>query len=358
VNDFGEPWLVRHVRGRTSGLGSTLLELLLSPPSWLFAAAVETRYALYRAGVLTRHRVPCPVLSVGNLTVGGTGKTPLVEWVVREVRLLGRNPAVLTRGYGAREDEVPDGLAALLQNLPNLRCVRDADRVRGALTAIETHFADTVVLDDGFQHHRLDRQLDLVTVDATDPFGGGHCLPRGLLREPVRALRRSRGVVLTRTDQVSRRDLVAIRKRVRRAAPRTVVGETVHEPRSLRSVGNACRREPAWLSGRSVYLACGIGNPKAFESTVARLGGRVVGRARFRDHHRYGEADLRMIGETAARAGADAVVTTQKDAVKWNGFPADGPPAFALDVGIRFIEGEEEVGGLLRDALRGTAKAG
>ncbi len=352
VREFREPYPVRLVRGELNGVLPTLLRLLLAPPSWLFASAAEVRSALYGTGVFTRHRVPCPVVSVGNLTVGGTGKTPLVEWVVREVRILGLNPVVLSRGYGASPDEVPDELAALSQNLPDLHFVRDADRVRGALEAIEKRCAEVVVLDDGFQHLRLARELDLVTVDATAPFGGGHCLPRGTLREPIRALRRAGGVVITRADQVEQKVLARITRRVARAAPRAVVSTAVHWPAFLRPLGGGQDVEPRWLDGRPVFTVAGIGNPRAFETTVEQLGARVVARARFADHHAYTGDDLAEIRRAADRAGAEAVIPTQKDAVKWDHAPLSDPPAYYLGIRLAMTSGGNEVRSLLRSALR------
>jgi tetraacyldisaccharide 4'-kinase len=352
VHAIREPYHVRLVRGELRGTLPSLLRLLLAPPSWLFAAAAETRHALYRVGVFTRHRVPCPVVRVGNLTVGGTGKTPLVEWVVSEIRLLGLNPVVLSRGYGAAENEVPDELATLSQNLPDVHSVRDADRVRGALLAIEKHCAEVVVLDDGFQHHRLARQLDLVTVDATAPFGGGHCLPRGTLREPVRALRRAGGVVVTRSDQVSPERLESAARRIRRAAPRAELATAVHRPAFLRPLTGGEDLAPGWLEGRPVLAAAGIGNPAAFERTLDALGARVVSTARFPDHHAYRDEDLGDIARAAEQAGAEAVVTTQKDAVKWPA-AADGcPPAYSLGIRLKVTSGADGLRNLLRSALR------
>jgi tetraacyldisaccharide 4'-kinase len=268
-----------------------------------------------------------------------------------ELRVRGWRPVVLSRGYGAREDEVPDELALLAESLPGFRAVRDPDRVRGALTAIEVHCADALVLDDGFQHHRLARQLDLVAVDATAPFGGGHCLPRGTLREPVRALRRADVVVVTRSDQVPREFLDRVLRRVRRAAPRAAVATAVHRPEVLQDVPGSAERPLAWLRGHRVFAVSGIGNPAAFERTLADLGAVVVGGERYTDHHHYGPGDLAGISRRAAAAAAEAVVTTHKDAVKWKTWPSPGPPALCLTVRIAFTSGEEEVRARLRHAL-------
>jgi tetraacyldisaccharide 4'-kinase len=354
VAPFRERFHVRLVRGELRGILPSLLRLLLAPPSWLFAGAAQGRSLLYQLGIFTRHRVPCPVVSVGNLSVGGTGKTPMVEWVVRELTLMGYRPAILSRGYGASGDEVPDELAVLAENLPDVRLVRDPDRVRGALTAIERHRADSVVLDDGFQHHRIDREIDLVTVDATNPFGGGHCLPRGMLREPLRALRRAEAVVLTRSDQVERRRAERILGKLGRSAPRAVLATAVHEPRSLRPLGGGGELPARWLQGRKVMAVSGIGNPGAFERTLLALGANLVERARFVDHQRYDGRLLEELGRAGSAAGAEAVVTTQKDAVKWGRGPIEGPPAFVLGVRIVFRRGEDGVRERIRDALRGS----
>ncbi len=358
MRELREPYAVRLVRGDLTGVVPALLRLLLAPPSWVFAAAAEVRVALFRIGVFTSHRVPCPVVSVGNLTVGGTGKTPLVEWVVREIRLFGLNPVVLSRGYRAAPGETPDEIRTLAENLSSFRYVVDPDRVRGALTAIERHYAEALVLDDGFQHLRLARQLDLVTVDATAPFGGGHCLPRGMLREPVRGLRRAHAVILTRTDQVPPDRLVRIRNRLRRVAPRAVVCTSVHRPRGLHALGGEETEDLRWLEGRRVYLACAIGNPWSFETTVRRLGAVVAGCARLPDHHPFGEEETEAILAAAREAGAEAVITTQKDAARWNGKAAGGPPLYWLGIGLEILSGREELRGLIRSALKGGSKAG
>ncbi|MEN8151857.1 MAG: tetraacyldisaccharide 4'-kinase, partial [Planctomycetota bacterium] len=249
-------------------------------------------------------------------------------------------------------DETPDELAALAENLPDLLFVRDPDRVRGALTAIETHLADALVLDDGFQHVRLARDVDLVTVDATSPFGGNHCLPGGALREPVRALRRAHGVILTRSDQVDEAVRAETLLRIRRAAPRAAVATTTHAPADLRPVGGGVARSLSWLDGRKVYAVSGIGNPGAFEETLRSLGAELAGTARHADHQRYDRSLLGDISSRAEAAGAEAVVTTQKDAVKWVDRPESSMPALALHVGIGFTSGEAEIRSLLRDALR------
>jgi tetraacyldisaccharide 4'-kinase len=262
---------------------------------------------------------------------------------------------VVSRGYRTPEGEVPDELAALARDLPDLRWVRDPDRVRGALTAIEKHLADAVVLDDAFQHHRIRRQLDLLAVDATNPFGGGHCLPRGLLREPVREVRRAGAVVVTRSDQVPAATVEALLRRLRRLAPRAALATAVHAPARLTELRSGEERPTDWLRDRAVLPVSGLGNPAAFERTLADLGARLAGALRFPDHHEYPESDLARVRTLAGENGVEAVVTTAKDAVKWGDWPDAGPPALVLEVRVRFASGEEEVRDRLRVALRGSS---
>jgi tetraacyldisaccharide 4'-kinase len=353
VPDHCEPFPVRFVRGDARGPAPAALRLALTPFSWLFAIAAEVRGSLYQSGVFTVYRVPCPVISVGNLTVGGTGKTPVVEWLVRESRLLGKHPVVLSRGYGAKANGVPDELAALARSIEDLAFVSDPDRVRGALEAIEKHRAEVLILDDGFQHHRLGRDLDVVTVDATLPFGGGYCLPRGMLREPVRALRRSDVVVVTRSDLVSATDLRPILERVRRAAPKAILAEAVHRPSFVRSLTDLSERDPDTLAGKAVFAACGIGNPAAFEGTLTALGARIVGRRRFADHHAYQSGEIESLRREAGAAGADILITTLKDAVKWPPLEGPGPEPAVLGVRVEFTRGADRVRDRLRSALKG-----
>ncbi|MCU0725617.1 MAG: tetraacyldisaccharide 4'-kinase, partial [Planctomycetes bacterium] len=232
----------------------------------------------------------------------------------------------------------------------------DPDRVRGALEAIERHCAEALVLDDGFQHLRLARQLDMVAVDATAPFGGGHCLPRGTLREPPRGLRRAQVVVVTRSDQVPPEWLDRVSRRVRRLAPRATVAFAVHRPCDLEDIATGALRPASWLTGRGVVAVSGIGNPAAFERTLAGLGARVLFAERFPDHHHHDPATLGEIGRKASAAGAEAIVTTGKDAVKWPVCPVGkgetaGLDALKLGVRIEFTEGVEEVRRRIREAL-------
>ena len=317
--------------------------------SWGYWAATGVRSALYRRGVLRTSRLPVPVISVGNLTCGGTGKTPLVQWIARYLVGCKRRVAILSRGYrgsGQTSDEsqaIQDGLAGV----PHLL---GADRVKTGERAARELGAECLILDDGFQHLRLHRDLDIVTVDALNPFGYGYLLPRGLLREPVGALRRADVVVLTRTDQCVREAVEALKEQALKIAPSLLVAEGVHRPTGIVRWADGERLEADSLAGKKVLAFCGIGNPRSFTLTLQSVGANVAGQVDFADHHCYDAADLEALRSEARRVGAEAVVATRKDAVKI-GRDADlGAPLFVMDVALEITRGLEAFEQRIRSA--------
>ncbi len=294
----------------------------LLAPAWLgYRPAVGLRNALFDCGARRARHLPVPVVSIGNLTAGGTGKTPATLLVARLLLARGARPAVLSRGYrgdGERNDE-----AQLMEGVP---VVCDPDRLRGGRRAISPQpvgsAADCLLLDDGFQHRQLHRDLDIVLIDATDPWGGGAVLPLGRLREGRSALRRAGLLWLTRADLVpsSERDrLIAELSRIGPPVLRADQG-----PGSLSELHTLERRAPADLSG-PILLVSGIGNPRAFELTALRDGLSAVASLRFPDHHRYTRADAELIRVESARLGAQ-VVMTPKDRVKLEALMTAGQP--------------------------------
>jgi tetraacyldisaccharide 4'-kinase len=276
--------------------------------------AVTLRNLLYDRGWQRIHRAPVPVVSVGNLTAGGTGKTPCVEYVARRYRQRGRRVAILSRGYGSVAGPNDEALV-LEENLPDVPHLQDADRATLAEVAVEELESEVLVLDDGFQHRRLARDLDIVLVDATDPWGGGHLLPRGLLRESPRGLRRAGAIVLTRCDQATSDERDRVRARIGRLAPGVPVAETVHRPLGLINAGGTAPLER--LRERPAAAFCGIGNPEAFRRTLLDLGASLGAFRTFPDHHAYTRADVEDLTAWAGRQATDCVVvTTQKDLVK------------------------------------------
>lgn len=325
---------------------------LLRLPSALFAGLSRLRAAGYERGWLARVAVLVPVVSVGNLTAGGTGKTPFVAALARRLGARGRRIGILSRGYGAARDAAGrenDEARWYRAHLPEVELVQDPDRVRGAEELMERG-VDLILLDDGFQHRRLARDLDLVLVDATRPWGlpppsgGGApvqaCLPRGLLREPPGALARADALVITRSDQIEPRALDALRAELERVAPGRALLCGVHRPARLRAPDGR-GLGLAELSGREVDAVSAIGNPEAFERTLARLGARVQQHRAFPDHHLYSGADLEGLG-----AGGRWLVTTEKDAVKLAGLR----PLHVLGTDFELSEGAAVLDALL-DAL-------
>lgn len=333
--------------------GRSLLESrwagLLVPFSWVYGRAASRRRArLTRARV----RLPAPVISVGNITCGGTGKTPVVEMLVR--RLLERDfrPAILSRGYGAGREGPGDEARLYALNLPGVPHYINPDRIASGRQAI-AEGAQVLVLDDGFQHARLARDLDLVLIDALNPFGGGRVLPAGLLREPLRALRCTDLIGITRNDLVSPSVRGILRGLLRDRFPGIPRIELELEPRCWDALGPGRPLEARGLSGKRVAAFAGIGNPEAFRLQVQALGLEVAAWMTFPDHHRYRAADLEGIRRRARAKGAEAVVTTQKDAVKLPSDSAQGTPWWVLRIAARVTAGEEELRRALDRALGG-----
>jgi tetraacyldisaccharide 4'-kinase len=285
------------------------------------------------------HKVGVPVISIGNLTVGGTGKTPCVEYVARLLREHDLRVAILSRGYGAEAGRNDEAMV-LEENLPDVPHLQDRDRVAIARTAIEELESEVLVLDDGFQHRRLARDLDVVLIDATDPWGGGYMLPRGGLREPVSSLRRAGMIVLTRCDAVSAAGVDRIVSAAGGEAPGVPVVKSVHAPLEL--TNGETHESVESLRGRDIGAFCGLGNPAAFRRTLTDLGANVIAFREFADHQPYSRADVDDLQRWASELPQDAVVvTTQKDWVKLRITELGGRPLWALRIGIRFIEGQD-----------------
>jgi tetraacyldisaccharide 4'-kinase len=341
------------VSGQKRGVLALLARFGLSICAAPYGIGVRLRNRFFDWGWKRVARAGVPVVSIGNLTLGGTGKTPAVEYVARFYRDLDLRVAILSRGYGSGSGGRNDEALVLEDNLPDAPHLQGADRVELARTAVEELESEVLVLDDGFQHRRLHRDLDIVLIDATEPWGHGRLFPRGLLREPKSSLRRAHVVLLSRCNQVPGDDLMTLRQQVQRLAPQAPIVESTHAPRRLVNAQGA--ESPLdELRGRPVAAFCGIGNPEAFADTLRRLGADLVHWRTFPDHHAYQRDDVAWLRNWATPLPHDScIVTTQKDLVKLRLTELAGRPLWALQIALQPTAGREALEAMLKEGIRG-----
>lgn len=363
---------------RRSGKRAGLLRCVLHGLSHVYGFIVGARVRLFAGHYFQSAAPGCPVLSVGNLTVGGTGKTPVVEMLARELQKGGRRVAILSRGYKsvprplARrlldkifKDKavfaprvVSDGTALLLDsrtagdepfmlanNLRGVAVVVDRDRVKSAAYAVEKFGADVLVLDDGLQYLRLKHSLNLVLIDSQAPFGNRFLLPRGTLREPPAHLTRATHILLTKCERVDNMDLLReIRKYNRTAA----IIQCAHRPLELRNILTGERRPLSELHGLRIGSICGIAVPESFQGALQKLGAQLELSAIYADHHRYSRREVERFVERCARRKLDAIITTEKDAVRFPRILDPLLPIYCLRVEIHILAGQEEWDAMIR----------
>ncbi len=343
-----------------------LLLGILAAFGCLFSAVVAVRYFLYRTGLLRRFPLGVQVISIGNVTAGGTGKTPVTEIFARTLAAEGRRVAILSRGYRRKEAPfwqrmftqaivpplvVSDGKRVLLDsatggdepymlasNLPGVAVVVDRDRVKAGRYAVKRLGCDTIILDDGFQYQKLKHSIEVVLVDSTNPFGNGRMLPRGILREPAKNLKRADIIFLTKC----RGDVSDVIGEIRRYNKNAEIVECNHAPRVLKDVWSREEFPLEWLKGKTCCTISAIASPKGFENSLRRLGARVVWCERYADHHRYDPSEiLYALNRTADREKADALVTTEKDAVRFPRFETSPVKCLYLRISIEILRGRE-----------------
>jgi len=335
----GRSYYLDVISGAERGLVAAALRGTLALLAKAYGKAVEWRNRSYDAGRGVRS-VDVPIISVGNITVGGTGKTLLVEDIVRQLRSLGCRAAILSRGYGGDAGD-SDEFMLLAENLPDVPHRTGAARYSCALETLRHCDVDVLVLDDGFSHRALARDLDIVTVDALCPFGYGHLVPRGLLREPPQVLRRADVVLITRSDLLSREAHAGIERRISQLAPDADIVNAFHDPHCAVNVATGHRIDHLMLRDKRAYMFCAIGNPLGFELTLGKLSIDVVGRMLFIDHHRYTRSQLHTIEGLARLARADCVLVTQKDRVKLEQIGYNWRlPIYSIDVRMGYISGQ------------------
>ncbi|PTX98907.1 tetraacyldisaccharide 4'-kinase [Opitutus sp. ER46] len=368
-----ELYTIDVILGRRAGASAALYGALLQMLSWLWSAAAQAKLWLYQNRIMRDQPLGCLVVVVGNLTAGGTGKTPVVEKFARALRDRGRRVAILSRGYKSKRqplwrrwwirfthaeeppprivsdgqkvllesDEAGDEPYMLARNLPGVIVLVDKNRVKAGAYAIKKFGCDTLVLDDGFQYLPLKGRLNLLLVDKTNPFGNGHLLPRGVLREPIKHLRRASYVFLTKSN--GERD-PELEQTIQQYNPGVDIIECAHRPQYLQRFGvpvtDAAAREPlSFLKGRRVFAFSGIATPESFEKFLRDLGAVLVGRERFLDHYRYTDEDVAELFAMARRDGAQCLVTTEKDAVRIQETQSCPLPLYYLRLEIEILRG-------------------
>jgi len=343
---------------------------VLQTCSLAYRAVVAVRNAAYNLGLVRPVRLPCRVISVGNLTVGGTGKTACVELIARKMSGMGRRVAILSRGYGGRRGDyslrwqdaqllvdgqphtVSNGLAdepqLLARRLEGTPVFVGPKRSRTGRLAVAQWQADTIVLDDGFQHRRVHRDCEIVLVNIRMPFGGWPLLPRGPMREPIQALTRAHVIMLTKADEALER-VGAYRERMRSLNPSAIVVTAAHEPDHVLEAATGARHAPSRLSGLRLGLVSSVGDPEGVEATVRRLNVSVAWHRIFPDHYRYQGPEWLAVAQHAQAQRLDGIVTTEKDWVRLEpllrrlGGEAAQVPVWVLSVRLTLLSGEEDL---------------
>lgn len=361
--------------GEKRGWSAAFTRAALRAASVPYGLVARARGLAYDAGLVRAQRASVPVVSIGNITTGGTGKTPMVAWIANWFRRHEMRVALLSRGYKSLSDSANDEKLVLDQLCPGIPHLQQPDRVASAERAVREFGAQVLVLDDGFQHRRLARDLDIVLIDALNPFGYGHLLPRGLLREPLDALKRAGLVVLTRADQCAEDAKTEIRRTLAKFSDPNDLIEVAFVPVGLRNasgevvdlvagasghagighrklqIANLGEAAPGESATQTVGAFCAIGNPDGFRRTLVDLG-FVVGYFRtFPDHHHYASADLDEVTALARSSGCGSLLTTQKDLVKIQRDELSDLPLWAVQIGVRFLSGENRFTAAL-DKLR------
>ncbi len=368
----GETFLLEVILEERKGPRESAVRAVLYGLSKVFQLLVKTRRFLYNFRILRDSTLGVQVIAIGNLTVGGTGKTPVVEKFARELRDEGRNVAILSRGYRSkpvpfhkwlvkkiflRDDTTPprvvsDGRSLLLDsemagdepymlasNLKDVVVLVDKDRVKSGRYAIEKFGCDTLLLDDGFQYWKLrGRRLDVVLIDRQQPFGNERLLPRGTLREPPSHLARASFIFITKSDG----NTAELRRRIAEVNPSASIIECIHHPLYLEDVFTGQRCGLELIKGKKVASLSGIAQPESFEQSLVQLGAELVYSKRFADHHRFTQQEILNAINRSKKRQAEAIITTQKDAVRFPKLDRRDLPIYFMRVEIKILSGAND----------------
>ena len=370
ANAFAQ-FTVDVIYDRRQGKAAELYAFFLNLLSYVYSFAVRVRLYLYKHRIFRNKPLGCLVVVVGNLTVGGTGKTPIVEKFARTLTERGRKVAILSRGYKSKKEPllkkiwrklshgeeappkiVSDGKKVLLdsevsgdepymlaKNLPGVVVLCDKNRVKAGSFAIRRYGCDTLILDDGFQYLPLKGRLNLLLVDKTNPFGNQHLLPRGILREPIRHLSRASYIFITKSD--GKQDEVLL-ELIREHNPRAEIIECAHQPQFLQSIEDGERHSLDILKGARIAAFSGIASPESFENMLRSFGAEIRYNRRFLDHHRFTRSEIKKLYSQAYEAKLDMIVTTEKDAVRLFQDIKPKLPIYFLRLEIEILSGEED----------------
>jgi tetraacyldisaccharide 4'-kinase len=373
-----EQWGADVIFGRARGFRAAMMRFLMSWLSWIFRALVQCRIALYRKGWKPQEYLGAQVVSIGNLTVGGTGKTPVVELLAKSLRDRGRKVAILSRGYKSKKLDRPQkwtgadgkpipaermprvvstGTALLLdskfagdepfmlaRNLDGVAVIVDKDRVKGGRFAVGELKAETLLLDDGMQYLDLAHSFDITLIDSRSPFGTGSLLPRGTLREPARNLRRASYMLITKCDGSPNKDLIA---RIRKYNPVAEIIECAHGPIHLENLFTREREPLSFLEGKWVGAISAIAVPENFERSLTALGAKVEIKRHFSDHHRFNRRDVDDFIQRCVERDMEIIVTTEKDAVRFPRPTEINVPIYFLRIEVQILSGQDAWDGMV-----------
>jgi tetraacyldisaccharide 4'-kinase len=354
ISRWGDEFWRQAVLERRGGIRHVLMRCLCRFLSAAVSAAAHIRGHLYRSGILPVYTLGARVVSVGNICLGGTGKTPVVEFLARGLNSRGVGVAILTRGYGRKTSrakvvlggrggwkELGDEPLMLSRSLPEVPIVVNKNRVSGGQLAIARFHSQLLILDDGLQHLRLARDMDIVVIDASAPFGNGKVFPAGDLRENLTALRRAHLFFVTKVNHVAEAD--DLLEFLRRLNPEAVIVRGAYRPAYLRDMASKIPMHLSSLKDAPILAMSGIGSPISFERSLEELGARLVDRVRFPDHHAYRREDLLETRQRAEQIGARFLITTEKDAVRLPAVEQSPIPLLSLGIEIQVIAGESQL---------------
>jgi len=325
--------------GRRRGPVAAVTRTLLAAAAVPYRAAVQSRNWMYDRGLLSTHPLPLPAVSVGNLTAGGSGKTPVVAWLASALQQAGRRPAILLRGYKSRFG-ISDEQTMLAAAHPDVRVAADPNRLRAAAAVWnDDALVNLFILDDAMQHRRVRRDVEIVLVNATEPWGFGHLLPRGLLRESLSGLRRADALIITHAAEATPAELAEIETTIRKHNPAAPIFHADHVQTGLSPFDGSHPLPMSALQSRKYFVACGIASPESFAAALADHGGQCVGQKFFPDHHPFSGANASELRRAAAELGAETIIVTAKDWAKLiipRQTQGDGVPFWRADLEIHF----------------------